>query len=185
MKVSKAQAAENRAALVAIASRHLREGGFEAMAASEVAKEASLTHGALYSHFKSKEALASEALSEAFRQCHADFSGLDAPGWLERYLSIEHRDMPEVGCPMAALVSQVPHESAPIQNNFAEGAEAFVALTRKAFGDGQEPCGGRDRPLFMVAAMIGGLALSRALKGADPAMADAVLSAVKLELEAH
>lgn len=180
MKVSKAQAAENRAALVTIASRRLREQGFDGIATSEIAKAASLTHGALYSHFKTKEALAAEGLTEAFRECHGNFAKLDAQGWLEAYLSIGHRDAPDQGCPMAALVSEVPHQGEAIQERFAAGADAFVGLAGETFGAPERPAAEtRSDALFKVAAMMGGLALSRALRTADPVLSEAVLGAVR------
>ncbi|MBY3064782.1 TetR/AcrR family transcriptional regulator [Rhizobium laguerreae] len=186
MKVSKAQAAENRATLIAIASQRLRSGGFEAMATGDIAKAAALTHGALYSHFKSKEGLTAEALSEAFRECHEDFSKLDAKAWFEQYLSPQHRDAPDMGCPMAALVSEVPHQSDAIQRRFAAGSEAFIALASENLGRPNEASvERREQGLFMIAAMMGGLALSRALKTADPMMSEAVLTVIRKQLEEY
>jgi len=183
MKVSKVKAAENRATLVAVASRRLREGGFEAMATSEIAKAAALTHGALYSHFKSKEALAEEALRAAFDQCYEAFDGLDAATWLDQYLSVSHRDAPGDGCPTAALMSEVPHQSGRLQDQFATGAEAFIALAGTAFQADEVDTGTQDRAMLMIAAMTGALALARATKSSNPALSEAVLNAVKRSLE--
>ena len=61
MFVSKEQTALNRDALLQAASRLLREKGIDGVGVAEIAKEAGLTHGALYKHFPSKDVLAAEA----------------------------------------------------------------------------------------------------------------------------
>ena len=66
MRVSKKQAAENREALLQAANRLFRQRGIDGVGVAEIADEAGLTHGALYAHFPSKEALAAEAFSHGF-----------------------------------------------------------------------------------------------------------------------
>src|SRR5258705_133000 len=63
MKISKAQAEANRAALVHAASRLFREKGLDGTGIAEICQAAGLTAGALYSHFPSQDALAAEALA--------------------------------------------------------------------------------------------------------------------------
>ncbi len=58
MRVSKEQAETNRTSLLEAAGRLFNEKGFDGVGVAEVAKEAGLTHGALYAHFPSKDALA-------------------------------------------------------------------------------------------------------------------------------
>ncbi|MDA9433756.1 TetR/AcrR family transcriptional regulator [Bradyrhizobium sp. CCBAU 51627] len=184
MKVSKAQAAENRASIVEVASRRMRKGGFGAMTVGEVAKAAGLTHGALYSHFPSKEALSSEALAESFRQCHSDFSKLSLDDLLSQYLSMQHRDYPESGCPMAALVSQISQQDETIQEEFANGFDGFVVLIRNGLkATGRSNSDTRDLSLFAAAAMVGALAISRALRDAKPTASETMLGVVRRQLQ--
>ncbi|WP_409189240.1 TetR/AcrR family transcriptional regulator [Bradyrhizobium sp. RDM4] len=183
MKVSKAQAAENRASIVEVASRQMRRGGFGAMTVGEVAKAAGLTHGALYSHFPSKEALSSEALAESVRQCHSDFSKLSLDDLLGHYLSVQHRDYPESGCPMAALVSQISQQDEAIQEEFANGFDGFVGLVKSGLkAEGRSSIESRELSIFAVAAMVGALAISRALQETKPAASETVLGVVRRQL---
>lgn len=183
MKVSKAQAAENRASIVEVASRQMRRGGFGAMTVGEVAKAAGLTHGALYSHFPSKEALSSEALAEGFRQCHSDFSKLALDELLSQYLSLQHRDFPESGCPMAALVSQISQQDGAIQEKFANGFDEFVGLVKSGLkAEGRSSTESRELSIFAVAAMVGALAISRALQETKPAASETMLGVVRRQL---
>ncbi|MEJ0094004.1 MAG: TetR/AcrR family transcriptional regulator [Methylocella sp.] len=177
MKVSKARASVNRDAIVQAASAQIRGRGFDQLSVAEVARAAGLTHGALYSHFPSKDALAVEATKRAFDDCLRDFTGLTASEFLQQYLSTEHRDDPEEGCPTAALASEIPRLPTKSQATFRNGIEDFVALA----GESLEAVGaehGHDRAILMFAAMVGGVALSRAVRNVDePGSAD-ILRAV-------
>jgi len=97
-------------------------------------------------------------------------------------VSKEHRDHPEAGCPTAALVSEIVRQPAELQATFQIGIERFIALVADgldAAGAGQD----HDRAVLMFAAMVGGLALSRAIRGADEAGSDDILRAVRDQLQ--
>src|SRR5260221_6018330 len=104
LKVTKAKAAENRAALVQAAGRLFRERGIDGVGVAEISKKAGLTHGALYAQFPSKEALAAEgftsALKEGWEQMTADRDGRPATVTddLDYYLSFDHRDNLATSC---------------------------------------------------------------------------------------
>ena len=181
MKVSKQQAAENRDTILQVAATQIRERGFEQMSVAEIAKAAGLTHGALYSHFKSKEALQSAALARAFKDCAAGFTGLTLEQFLARYLSPEHRDNAGDGCPTAALVSEMPWQSEEARAAFHDGLIRFATLTGDALGSGQVKDSG-GLALFAFAAMAGGVAIARAIRDTDEAASDAVLQAVADQL---
>ncbi len=144
--------------------------GFDRLSVAEVARAAGLTHGALYSHFQSKDALAAEATKRAFDDCLRDFTGLTATEFLQQYLSTRHRDDPEEGCPTAALASEIPRQPAESQAAFRNGIEGFIALADESLETvGAEH--GHDRAVLMFAAMVGalpcralyGMSISRAL----------------------
>jgi len=181
MKVSKVRASDNRDAILRAASARMRGRGLGQTSVAEVAQAANLTHGALYSHFLSKDALTTEAMKCAFADCLRDFTGLPAPKFLQRYLSTQHRDNPEMGCPAAALVSEVARQPPELQAAFRSGIDRFVALA----GESLEAVGakhGHDRAILMFAAMVGGLALSRAIQSVDAAGSADILRAVRSQL---
>src|SRR5580698_10067964 len=109
MRVSKKQSETNRGALLQAAGRLFREKGFDGVGVAEVAKEAGLTHGALYAHFPSKDALAAEAFSDSITQRLAGMREL--PWTFEEFLdamfSTEQRDRMADGCPMTASASEI------------------------------------------------------------------------------
>jgi TetR/AcrR family transcriptional regulator, transcriptional repressor for nem operon len=183
MKVTKAQATQNREAILRAAAKQIRSHGFEQMSVAEVARAAGLSHGALYSHFKSKEALQAEAARQSFDDTIAAFTGLGAEAFITTYLSPQHRDNPDMGCPNAALVSEVWRQPAPTQEAFRAGIERFVALSGAAMGEAGDEAD-RDRAITLFAALVGGMALSRAIGQVDQAYADDLLRAVSSQLQA-
>jgi TetR/AcrR family transcriptional repressor of nem operon len=97
--------------IVKDASRRVRAEGVTGAAVSAVMRDAGLTHGGFYKHFGSKDELLTESLGEAFRDIAdrlGDAGEHSPPGtaWkaiVKIYLSPEHCDHAECGCPLAAL----------------------------------------------------------------------------------
>lgn len=181
MKVTKAQAAQNRDAIVHAAAAEIRDRGFDQVSVADVARAAGLTHGALYSHFTSKEALQAEATRESFKETLSAFSGLSAEEFLKGYLSPQHRDNPSAGCPNAALVSEVWRQPVETQRAFLEGLLGFINLTGDTLRC-DSPEHGRDRALTIFAALVGGLAISRAVSDVDRAVSDDILRAIASQI---
>ena len=76
MRISKEKAAENREKVVAAAAKLFRERGLEGVGVDALAEAAGLTHGAVYSHFKSKDELAAEAVRQALHQSMSEWLAL-------------------------------------------------------------------------------------------------------------
>jgi len=97
------------------ASRRLRAKGLTGAAVSSVMRDAGLTHGGFYKHFGSKDELLTESLSEAFRETadrltQAAEKSKPGTAWkaiVKAYLSPEHCDHAESGCPLAALAPEL------------------------------------------------------------------------------
>lgn len=182
MKVSKAQATENRDAIIHAAAAQIRERGYDQMSMAEVARSSELTHGAVYSHFRSKEALQAEATRRAFEDTARAFMGLPIDEFLKRYLSPEHRDSPVVGCPNAALASEVARQPVEIQEAFRDGLQRFLGMSEEKLAAGGVEHD-REAAIAMFATMVGGLALSRAVRSVDETASDEILGAVSHRLE--
>jgi TetR/AcrR family transcriptional repressor of nem operon len=185
LKVTKEKAAENRAALLEAAGRLFRERGIDGVGVAEISKKAGLTHGALYAQFPSKEALAAEAFASALKggseQITADREGRPATltDCLDWYLSFDHRDNLATGCPMSASASEVGRQDKVVSESFAEGFEQLVAQMERGLGASPVKAENRERALAMMAAMIGGVAASRAVAKADPKLSNQLLLAVR------
>jgi TetR/AcrR family transcriptional regulator, transcriptional repressor for nem operon len=111
MRYSPEHKVEIRRKIVKDASRRVRTEGLAGAAVSAVMRDTGLTHGGFYKHFENKDELLMESLSEAFRQIadrlsHAGEQSKQGAAWktiMKTYLSPEHCDHAECGCPLAAL----------------------------------------------------------------------------------
>jgi TetR/AcrR family transcriptional repressor of nem operon len=168
MRISKAQAQENRERVVATASALFRANGFDGVAVGDLMKAAGFTHGGFYNHFGSKEALAAEALGGAWEEMGRERArARDLPQLLKRYLSWPARQAPAKGCPAAALAGDVGRQSRAVKAVFADGLEGMIQSIEEGLpkgGDGPA----RERAVNLVARMVGALMLSRAVPDDHP-----------------
>ena len=174
------QKAATRERILDLAAARLRRDGLAGNAVHALMRDAGLTHGGFYVHFPSKDALDIAALKRAMdsignpaRHLPADLPRPERRKQLAaRYLSRVHRDHPETGCPLSALLSEVAHGSDAFR-------EAYAACVAGSLLDRQQELGptppGEDIALLALA--LGGLALARALP--DAAASDAVLRACR------
>jgi TetR/AcrR family transcriptional regulator, transcriptional repressor for nem operon len=189
VKVSGKKVAEHRAALVLTAGRLLQERGFDGAGVAEICREAGLTQGALYGQFKSKHALAREAACKALSDGAANWRELrkavpdPLSAYLDAYLCESHVKDAGSGCLMAACVSDVPRQDEEIGAAFAEGFRGMVALIEDALPEGTSKEVARGRALTLVSAMIGSVAMARALAKTDPDLSLEILAAAREELE--
>jgi TetR/AcrR family transcriptional regulator, transcriptional repressor for nem operon len=191
MRISKTETEANRARVLDAAARLFREKGVDGIAVAELMKEAGLTHGGFYNHFQSKEELAAAAFDTAFSAAIERLKSKIAKAgprgrrkaldhYIERYLARETRDRPGLSCPMATLGTDAVRHGAGLKAEFASGVrrylDAFAALVPS------QGAAGRREAIAMLSTLIGALTLSRGCAGADDALADEVLAAVREQL---
>jgi TetR/AcrR family transcriptional repressor of nem operon len=171
MKISKAQAEENRERIVAAAATLFRERGFDGVSVGDLTKAAGFTHGGFYNHFRSKDALAAEAVDSAFKTMagHRE-RARDLPEVLAHYLSQAARRAPGRSCPAAALGGDVGRQSDDLKTVFASGVEQMIASVEARLPSSPER---RERAVGVVTRMVGALMLARAVP--DGALADELL----------
>lgn len=162
MKVSKDQMAENRQRILAEAGRLFREKGFEAVSVAEIMREAGMTHGGFYGHFKSKDDLIDLALAHAMRAPDKPLPPL--AGFVETYLSGQHRDEKGQGCAIAGLSSEVLRQGPETRAVMTEGLAAQIArLEVQSAAPGA--AARRREAVASLSAMVGALILSRVTQG--------------------
>ena len=147
-----------------------------------------MTVGGFYAHFTSKQALMAEVLRNTLRKSRellasaaGDLKGAD---WLravaKSYLSRSHRDHPERGCPLPANLGELAREDPALREVLAGEIGAMRdELASHLEEEGLEDP--RGEALAMIATMVGGLALSRALRDGD--LSDEVLLACRRHLD--
>lgn len=174
------QKTRSHEAILESAARLLRERGIGGARVADVMKGAELTVGGFYAHFGSKDELVDRALERACARLRTGlFSGLEGKAAteriqtiLERYLSKSHRDSPQRGCPFPAIVSEAG--STEPQHRPVVGAQVQELVDGVA---AHLPGRARTVALGLVALMVGGLSLARAVRGS--ALSDEVLRACR------
>jgi TetR/AcrR family transcriptional repressor of nem operon len=170
MRVSKEQAVENRRKIVTAAARLFRERGIGATGVDAISKDAGLTHGAVYSQFGSKDAIAAEALREAMaesdrlwrRSLEREGPANAFPAIVAQYLSRDHRDSAGGGCVAAALGSEIARQPELVRETFTaqlkDLAELLAGVMPRTSGSR-----GYDDAIVAFASMAGALILARAV----------------------
>jgi TetR/AcrR family transcriptional regulator, transcriptional repressor for nem operon len=163
MRKSRDEAVETRKRIVRVAASEFRKNGIVATGLADLMKAAGLTHGGFYKHFDSKDQLVREACAEAVQTAILDRLALAASGKGDvaaAYLSAEHRDNPDSGCPLSAIGSELGRCDENTRAVATEGFLKLVEIMKGQFGK-IPPDAARRRAVVAVSAMIGALTMSR------------------------
>ena len=147
-------------------------------------QDVGLTHGGFYKHFRSKDDLLMESLSEAFREQSDrlyEIGKRAQPGtaWkaiVKAYLSLEHCDHPERGCPMAALAPEMARTDKEMKMRIL-GELAKYKDRMLPFMPGRRIVD-KERAFFAIfSTMTGAVEIARMLP--TPAMRERVLASAR------
>lgn len=176
MRVSREKASENREKIVEAASRLFRERGFDGVGVDAIMKEAGLTHGGFYGHFKSKDDLAAEAVTRALVRSDEKMSGFtELDTYLRAYLSDAHCADRVNGCGLAALGSDAAREGQGVRQAITSYLKARIDAVGRFFGG--TATSKRKRAIATMSGMVGALTLARAVD--DPALSKEILAAAR------
>jgi TetR/AcrR family transcriptional repressor of nem operon len=176
------QKEESRMNILRGAGRGFRRAGFGGSGVDGLAKEAGVTSGAFYAHFKSK--------AEAFRE--VVFIGLEGlirsvqtkreelgSRWREAYIDFylgERRtcDLSE-SCALQSLSIEVARADDEARSTYEEQLKIIIATV----ADGLEgkPKHRREEAMTLLALLVGGVTLARAVK--DPVLSQEIAQAVR------
>jgi AcrR family transcriptional regulator len=170
------------------AARAVRRSGVAGVGVADVMKEAGLTHGGFYAHFANREALLAEALEHAGGQSNARLrermqvrtaagaSPLSA--LVNEYLSEPHMAALELGCPVAAVSSDLQRSPEALRDVARGRVRALEAVVASALYPGSAP----GAAWAVAAGMVGAIQLARVL---GPDGGKAVLQACREALLAQ
>lgn len=165
MRYEKGHKEETRQQILDIASKQFRKNGIEAVGLAGVMKEAGLTNGAFYAHFKSKEDLVREVLTLAFDKqlnttAEALKNGLTIEDAIREYLSPKQRDQCEKGCPAASLVAEISRHTKATRNVFNDRVRKMLDLFSNQINE-TDPEKKQRKAIAIYAQLIGSLQLAR------------------------
>jgi TetR/AcrR family transcriptional regulator, transcriptional repressor for nem operon len=168
--------------IVRAAARAIRRSGYSGTGVADIMKDIGLTHGGFYAHFASREAMLAEAADRAGAESVATLTGVAAAApprealrWMIRaYLSKEHVENAESGCPVVALGSEMPRQASKVRRAATRRIKEMIDLVAQHSPNRGEP-GAQARALITVATMVGTLVLARAVD--DPKLSKALREA--------
>jgi AcrR family transcriptional regulator len=194
MRITKTNAraaakAQTHERIVSVAARAIRRSGYAGTGVADLMKEAGLTHGAFYAHFASREAMLAEAAQQACAESAAFTAGAVAgtspekalASMLGSYLSKEHVQQAESGCPLAALASETSRQAPEVRRVTTRHIKEMVDLVARQSPDWGQPSA-HERALVTVATMVGSLVLARAVD--EPGLSESLLESALKHLTA-
>lgn len=168
--------------IVTAAARATRRSGYDGTGVADIMKEVGLTHGGFYAHFASREAMLAEAADRAGHESVAALTQVAATvppkdslrAMIRAYLSKEHVDGVETGCPVAALGSEMPRQGPKVRRAATRRIKEVIdVVARHSTDNGSKS--DYEEALVTVATMVGALVLARAVD--DPKLSEALRKA--------
>jgi TetR/AcrR family transcriptional repressor of nem operon len=169
MRVSRAQAEENRQTVIDVASRLFREHGFDGIGLKDLMEAAGLTQGAFYKQFASKDDLAAQASKRALESVSRRWAAAAAANpqdplgaVIAFYLSTGHSAERMDGCPIVALGSDAARQGADVKASFEDGIRQYLEMLGPWIGSvkGKKS---RAKAMAILSTMVGAVLLSRAV----------------------
>ena len=166
-----------RQRIIEAAGSRLKRDGIDGSGIATLMADAGLTNGAFYAHFESKDDLIAQTVAEQLRGQRQRFRALP-PGragleqLIRAYLSVEHRDNPDGGCPSAALLDEIGRSTGTTRRAYTDGLVSVIDDLAARLPS-NDPDQSRVQALSVFALLVGTLQVSRAL--ADRQLADDVL----------
>lgn len=181
MRVSRAQARQNRQRVVATSSALFREKGVDGVGISDLMSEAGLTHGGFYKQFGSKAELVEEACALALDDTMAFWDGyLEGAAeprarFIRAYLSHQQRDRVGEGCLLPALAGEARRETPAIRAVFTRAIRSYAdRLDQPAEARTAQT---RAEALSTLSEMVGAILLARVTD--DPQLSNEILDAAR------
>jgi TetR/AcrR family transcriptional repressor of nem operon len=171
-----------RARVLSEAASTIRTVGPDGIGVAGLMAKVGLTHGGFYAHFKSKDDLVAQAITQMFEDSNTRFQARTtghepAEGlaiFIDYYLSTMHRDRPDQGCPLPALSGDLARMALPTRERFAEGADRLTDLVAGLL-DRMGTSKAESVATSVISEIVGAMALARAVS--DPVRSDQILTA--------
>lgn len=170
MRYSPEQKLEARARIVEASGRAFRRHGYGGVGVDGLAKEAGVTSGAFYAHFKSKDAAFQEIAVQGIKDLGAGIAGLQAEhgdGWIgpfvDFYLSV--RRVCELGesCALQSLTPDVMRAGDATRSAYEGAFTSVLDVVAKGLPH-LDPVVARQRALALLSLLSGGVTLARSME---------------------
>lgn len=172
MSLKKQQKIESKERILNVASRLFKKNGYSATGIDLVMAEAGLTAGGFYAHFESKTDLLEQVIEHSFKfsikLLMKDIEHLKAEEKIKtvmgRYVSILHRDLPEKGCIIPSLASEIYRSTKKSNQLVGEYINMWAQFLIQHLPSEFSKTEKKQVALKMISQAVGAVLLSRMLK---------------------
>lgn len=165
--------------IIEVAGRRFRQDGITASGLAGIMSEAGLTNGAFYAHFASKSEMVEKSLKRAtdvqWQQFEKELASGRLLNIIRAYLSEQHRDHPESGCPSAALLPEIARQEPATRHAYTESVKRLLNAVEKRLSALPKGPKAREIAIGTLGLLIGTLQLARAVD--DPSLSKDILAA--------
>jgi TetR/AcrR family transcriptional repressor of nem operon len=174
MRYDREHKARTHERIVKSASRQFRAEGLNGPGVIKVMKASGLTHGGFYKHFNSKDDLMVEAIDQSVREIGAQLAkwaeqGKPGEAWKElvkKYLSIEHCEHAENGCPMAALAPDIARAAPSMRRKIRASMDSYRKQVAE-FMPGENAAAKEKNFTLIFTAMVGAMSVARTMSDVE------------------
>jgi TetR/AcrR family transcriptional repressor of nem operon len=173
MRTAKRSSNDLRVQILKAVVPFLKRHGTDGASVDEIMKAAGFTSGALYSQFKNKEDLCTQAVCSALDAMLDSYQkivrerGRDGLKLIvSKYLTEAHAGNVSDGCTFAALGSHMAKATPSAKRAYEGRIQALVQIFVDGLGAGPEK-ERRAKAQQMLSSMLGALTFARAMGGAD------------------
>ncbi|MBP8306611.1 MAG: TetR/AcrR family transcriptional regulator [Burkholderiaceae bacterium] len=160
---------ETHARIVTAAARAVRAKGYAGVGVADIMKDVGLTHGGFYAHFDSRAALLAEAADRAGAEGVEGLSRVAASAapdkalmaLIDAYLSRQHLEAPDSGCPIAATGTEVARQEPAVRKAATRRTKELVGLIERQMPDWGK-AGNHEHALAILSCLVGSMVIARA-----------------------
>ena len=174
---------ETRTKVLRAAASAMRLHGPDGVGVADIMRSVGLTHGGFYAHFRNKEDLVAQAVTQMFADAGRKWDRATAAlpreqalsTYIDRYLSAMHRDDASRGCPLTSVAMDLSRQTGSARAAFDAGVRSL--LGRLAGWLPADAPKSEQLAASLLTEMVGAVALSRAVS--DRVLSDEILHAAR------
>jgi TetR/AcrR family transcriptional repressor of nem operon len=179
---------ETRTKVLRAAATAMRVHGPDGVGVADIMRSAGLTHGGFYAHFRNKDDLVAQAVTQMFtdagRRWDRATAGLPPQQalstYIDAYLATAHRDDVSRGCPLTCVAMDLSRQTGAARAAFDEGVAGLLA---RLTGWLPPEAGTKNLAASLITEMVGAVTLSRAVS--DPALSNRILHNARTSVRAR
>ncbi len=187
MNLKQIQKKESKERILNVASRLFKRNGYSATGIDLIMVEAGLTAGGFYAHFRSKTDLLEQSLEHSMKHSREllirgteSLAGAEKVNVImSRYISLLHRDLPEKGCMLPALASEIHRGTKKSNELVSKYITLWAEFIAQNLSDGSSMAEKKEKALTMISQAVGAILLSRMVR--ETALSDEILNSARCQ----